>query len=72
MYYEYMRYKILTLFLMFRALDAYFKVFMVSSKLVTDGETFAIIVVLELPIKESFKTYVSLLCLKGKWSLLPA
>ena len=34
------------------------------------GEIFAIIVVLLLPVKESFKTYVSLLPLKGKclWS----
>jgi hypothetical protein len=44
---------IVGLFLMFLALDAYFKVLSVSSNEVSAGEQQAIIDVLELPPKES-------------------
>jgi hypothetical protein len=44
---------------MFLALDAYFKVLRVSSKLVSAGEQQAIIEVRELPPSESCKILVS-------------
>jgi hypothetical protein len=47
------------------ALLAYFNVFEVSSKLVAEGEIFAIITVLELPPRESFKILVSFESLYG-------
>ena len=46
-------------------LSAYLRVFKVFSQLEDAGEIFAIIVNLELPTNESFKTYVSLLPLNG-------
>jgi len=45
--------------------SAYRKVFKVCSQQFDAGEMLAIIVVLLLPTKESFKTYVSLLPLNG-------
>lgn len=45
--------------------SAYLKVLSVCSQQLEAGETFAIIVVLLLPVKESFSTWVSLLPLKG-------
>lgn len=47
-------------------LSAYLKVFRVCSQHELAGETLAIIVVLLFPVKESFRTYVNLLPLKGR------
>lgn len=47
-------------------LSAYLRVFKVCSQQLLAGDTLAIIVVLLFPVKESFKTYVNLLPLKGK------
>jgi hypothetical protein len=52
-------------------LSAYLSVFRVGSQQERAGETFAIIVVLLLPRKESFKTWVSFDPLNGRW-VLPA
>lgn len=46
-------------------LSAYLRVFKVCSEQERPGETFAIIVVLQFPVKESFKTYVNLDPLNG-------
>ena len=46
-------------------LSAYLRVFNVCSEDKAQGEMFPIIKVLQLPVKESFKTRVSLLPLKG-------
>ena len=53
------------LFLILRALLAYFRVFNVSSNELSAGEQHAIILVLELPPKESYKILVSLLSRYG-------
>lgn len=57
------------LFLIFLALDAYFTVLKDSSRLLSAGETQAIMVVLELPPKESYKILVSFESLYGICSL---
>jgi hypothetical protein len=54
------------LFLSSLTRSAYLNVFKVCSQQLLAGETLAIIVVLLLPVKESFNTYVSLLPLNGK------
>ena len=50
-------------------LSAYFNVLSVFSQLEELGEMFPIIIVLQYPVKESLKTMVSLLPLKGVWFL---
>lgn len=57
-----------TLFLIFRARLAYFKVLSVSRKLESEGETHAIISVCELPPSESCSSRVSLESLYGMWT----
>ena len=47
--------------------SAYLKVFNVFSQHYAAGETFAIMVVLLFPVKESFSTWVSLLPRNGVW-----
>ena len=54
-----------TLHLIFLALFAYFKVFIVSSKPYTPGDIFAIITVLQLPPNESFNILVNFESLYG-------
>ena len=53
-------------------LSAYLRVFKVGSQHERAGDTLAIIVVLLLPMKESLRTYVSLLPLNGRWFFFPA
>jgi hypothetical protein len=50
--------------------SAYLNVFNVCSEDELEGEKLPIITVLQLPTKESFRTKVSLLPLKGVWFLL--
>ena len=57
-------------FLSSLTLSAYLSVFKVGSQQERAQDTLAIIVVLLLPVNESFKTWVSLLPLKGKWFFL--
>ena len=54
---------------MLRARDAYFSVFSVSSKLLSAGETHAIIVVRELPPSESCRMRVSFELRYGTWKI---
>ena len=56
------------LFLMFLALLAYFRVFRVSSKFTSAGDTQAIIEVLEFPPKESCNILVNLESLYGTYT----
>jgi len=56
------------LFLMFLALLAYLRVFKVSSKLISAGDTHAIIEVLEFPPNESYNILVSFESLYGTWA----
>ena len=52
-------------FLSYLTLSAYLRVFILFSAEVTLGETFPIMTVLQKPTKESLRTIVSLLPLKG-------
>ena len=55
--------------LIYLALSAYFKVFLVSSKALQAGLMLAIITVRQLPPRESFRSRVSLESLKGIWAV---
>ena len=56
-------------FLSYLTLSAYFRVFRVFSELLLLGEILPIMTVRQYPVKESFRTIVSLLPLKGVWFL---
>lgn len=56
-------------FFSYFTLSAYFSVFNVFSLLEEFGEMFPIITVLQYPVKESLRTIVNLLPLKGVWFL---
>lgn len=62
--------KWLTVALICLALSAYFSVLWVSSYILDEGLTFAIMTVLQFPPKESFSSRVSLLSLYGMWLFL--